>query len=222
MKHLAVIMDGNGRWAVNQGQNRSYGYRFGAEAFSRLVGDFVTLPLSVITVYAFSTENNKRDQEEVSNIYTVIASFLLKEIFPICDKYGISVRFIGNKNGLPDHLKRIAVSKVANGDKTLVIALNYGGFDEIKRMTQKIIDSGIEFVGDQDIIDRLDTSGLPPVDAVLRYGGHKRLSNFLPLQTSYAELFFIDKFFPDYKKEDIINLIKEFETINRTFGGNNA
>ncbi len=221
MEHLAVIMDGNGRWAVNKGRERAFGYRYGAEAFTRLLRDFSTFPFSVLTVYAFSTENNNRDKEEVSNIYAVIASFLLNRVFPFCRQNSINVDFIGDKNGLPEELKKVFYYHDNSGKKTVVIALNYGGLNEIKRTFDRIITSGVKDVSEKTILEFLDTNKLPPVDAVLRYGGYKRLSNFLPLQTSYAELFFTDKFFPDYDRSDIEFLLSEFKSIKRNFGGNN-
>ena len=125
MQHLAVIMDGNGRWAENRGQERSYGYRFGAEALVSLLADFLTLPISLMTVYAFSTENNNRDNKEVSNIFSVIASFLLSGVFPFCEKYNVNIRFIGNITGLPERMKRVlTLAPKTSGEKTIVIALN--------------------------------------------------------------------------------------------------
>lgn len=223
MQHLAVIMDGNGRWAENRGQERSYGYRFGAEALMRLLADFLTLPISVMTVYAFSTENNTRDNKEVSNIFSVIASFLLSGVFPFCEKYNVNVRFIGDTNGLPETMKSVLVSAPnCSGEKTIVIALNYGGTDEIMRAYIRMSEKGIEKPTEKDLMDCLDTAGLPLPDAVLRYGGHKRLSNFLLLQSAYAELFFTDKLWPDYTREDIEKVLTEYSSIKRNFGGNHA
>ena len=223
MKHIAVIMDGNGRWAVKRGRERSVGYRFGARALMRLAEDFLSFPISTLTVYAFSTENNKRDSKEVSNIFSVIASFLLSEVFPFCQKNGVALRFIGNLDALPDDLKQIAESNPAvSGEKTLVIAINYGGSDEILRAYEKMKEKGIVRPTEKDLYDNLDTAGLPMPDAVLRYGGYKRLSNFLPLQTIYSELFFIDKLWPDYDRSDIEKVISDFSVIKRNFGGNNA
>lgn len=223
MQHLAVIMDGNGRWAENRGQERSYGYRFGAEALMRLLADFLTLPISVMTVYVFSTENNTRDNKEVSNIFSVIASFLLSGVFPFCEKYNVNVRFIGDTNGLPETMKSVLVSAPnCSGKKTIVIALNYGGTDEIMRAYIRMREKGIEKPTEKDLMDCLDTAGLPLPDAVLRYGGHKRLSNFLLLQSAYAELFFTDKLWPDYTREDIEKVLTEYSSIKRNFGGNHA
>ncbi len=216
-------MDGNGRWAVSKGQERSYGYRYGAEAFTRLVKDFIYLPVSVLTVYAFSTENNTRNKDEVSNIYKVIACFLLKDILPICEQNDLTLRFIGDRDGLPDEVKDAVLKSDRVGkNKTVVIALNYGGLDEVRRAYARLFDKNKKNITEIDIIENLDTAGLPPVDAVLRYGGHKRLSNFLPLQTTYAELFFTDKFFPDYDRKDVERILIDFEKIKRNFGGTDA
>lgn len=223
MKHLAVIMDGNGRWAVNKGQNRSQGYRYGAEALVRLLEDFLTLPLSVLTVYAFSTENNTRDNEEVSNIYSVIASFLLNRVFPFCKENDVALRFIGDLDGLPAQVKEVVEkTTICDGKKTFVIALNYGGLDEVCRTVNKLLAEKRVSITGKEFLSELDTGRLPPPDAVVRYGGHKRLSNFLPLQCAYSELFFIDKFWPDYERKDIETILDEFLNIKRNFGGNNA
>ena len=223
MQHLAVIMDGNGRWAENRGQERSYGYRFGAEALVSLLADFLTLPISVMTVYAFSTENNNRDNKEVSNIFSVIASFLLSGVFPFCEKNNVNVRFIGDINGLPERMKRVlTLAPKTSGEKTIVIALNYGGTDEVTRAYIRMRDKGIEKPTEKDLFACLDTAGLPLPDAVLRYGGYKRLSNFLPIQSAYAELFFTDKLWPDYAREDIEKVLSEYSSIKRNFGGNHA
>ena len=224
MKHLAVIMDGNGRWAINKGLDRSQGYRYGAEALVRLLEDFITLPLSVLTVYAFSTENNLRNKEEVSNIYSVIASFLLNRVYPFCQKAGIALRFIGNLDKLPKNLKDVVCDQDNDhkANKTFVIAINYGGIDDVCRAISSMRDKKIETIDEKTLLSNLDCGDLPFPDAVLRYGGHKRLSNFMLLQCAYSELFFIEKLWPDYTKEDIASVINEFKLIKRNFGGNNA
>ncbi len=223
MQHLAVIMDGNGRWAERRGQERSYGYRFGAEALMKLLADFLTLPISVMTVYAFSTENNNRNNKEVSNIFSVIASFLLSGVFPFCEKYNVKIRFIGDINGLPERMQRVlGLAPKKNGEKTIVIALNYGGTNEVTRAFVRLREKGVENPTEKDLLSCLDTTGLPLPDVVLRYGGYKRLSNFLPIQSAYSELFFTEKLWPDYAREDIEKVLTEYSSIKRNFGGNHA
>lgn len=222
MKHLAVIMDGNGRYAELKGVERSKGHEAGAIAFEKACRDFATLPLDVLTVYAFSTENNSRPKEEVSNILSVIAYFLEKRIHPFAAENGITVRFIGKIDELPQNLKKtISVAPVFEKGKTIVIAINYGGTDEICRAFKKMSENKSDFTP-ENLINSLDTAGLPLPEAVLRYGGYKRLSNFMPVQTVYSELFFTDKYWPEYEREDFCKVINDFEKIKRNFGGLNA
>jgi undecaprenyl diphosphate synthase len=222
MQHLAVIMDGNGRWAERLGLKRAEGHRAGAEALAEAVNDFVTLPLDYLSVYAFSMENNTRNAEEIGSILGIIADFLLSEIIPLAQKYGLKIRFIGNGAYMTDELVS-AVSRAekvlaGNSGKTLVIALEYGGLDEICRAANKLVSQKKEINGDT-LRGALDTAGIPDPDAVLRYGGYRRLSNFMPVQTAYSELFFINKYWPEYRRSDFLNVIEEFGSIKRNFGG---
>ncbi len=220
MKHLAVIMDGNGRYAVARGKERVEGHRLGAEAFERAVEDLSDLPIDILTVYAFSTENGGRPQSEVSNILDVIAYFLQNRIYSIAKKKRVNIRFIGNIDALPEYVKEIVFNApfFENAEKTVVIALNYGGWDEVCRAAEKISRGGKKF-SEEELKNNLDASDLPFPDAVLRYGGYKRLSNFMPLQTAYSELFFTDKYWPEYDKNDFLSVIENFGKIKRNFGG---
>lgn len=220
MKHLAVIMDGNGRYAVARGKERVEGHRLGAEAFERAVEDLSDLPIDILTVYAFSTENGGRPQSEVSNILDVIAYFLQNRIYSIAKKKRVNIRFIGNIDALPEYVKEIVFNApfFENAEKTVVIALNYGGWDEVCRAAEKISRGGKKF-SEEELKNNLDASDLPFPDAVLRYGGYKRLSNFMPLQTAYSELFFTDKYWPEYDKSDFLSVIENFGKIKRNFGG---
>lgn len=219
MKHLAVIMDGNGRWAEQRGLLRSVGHEKGANAFVEAIRDFVSLPLEVMTFYAFSTENNNRNEEEVSNILNVIAYFLQSKVFDFARENNIEVVFIGDLEKLPDDLQKTIYSfpRIVNPKKTLVIAVNYGGVNEVVRAVNKLIMLNAP-VTEKSLLNALDTGKIVPPEAVLRYGCYRRLSNFLPLQTVYSELFFIDKLWPDYSKEDIIKVMQEFDSIKRNFG----
>lgn len=225
MQHLAVIMDGNGRWATEKGMPRKSGHIEGAKAFLRAVKDFVELPIDCLTVYAFSTENFNRNEEEVSNILGVIAYFLDREIIGFCKENNVNLRFLGDISCLPSDLKKVIERALANNldcnKKTLAIAINYGGVDETLRAIKKLTSSGVE-VTEKNLFDNLDTCGLPMPEVVVRYGGHRRLSNFMPLQTIYSELFFIDKYWPDYCKNDLEEIILQFKKIARNFGGNDA
>ena len=220
MQHLAVIMDGNGRWAENKNLPRSEGHIQGAKAFEKALWDFLDMPFNYLTVYAFSTENNSRNKDEVSNILKVIAYFLEYKIYPFAKNNGITVNFIGDIDGLPVFLQETVKSapSVCDAHKFVNIALNYGGIDEICRTCKKIIDNR-EDVNPETLHKYSDTHGMPDPDIILRYGGYKRLSNFLPMQSIYSELFFTDKYWPDYRSEDFLTVISQFEKIKRNFGG---
>ena len=144
MQHLAVIMDGNGRYASARGKTRAEGHIAGAQALVRLTDDFAFLPLSVITVYAFSTENFKRSEQEVGALFDTIAFFLQEKIYPLATKRGIAVRFVGNSGALPEKVRAVMGAAPRSGDKTLLIALNYGGDDEVCRAVNKALQKGEE------------------------------------------------------------------------------
>lgn len=231
MEHLAIIIDGNGRWATKRSLDRKKGHEMGALALERAINDFAALDIGILTFYAFSTENVKRDPEEVSNLLGVIAYFLNNNIKERVTKLNLRVRFIGDLSLLPSPLLSAIASlnalAINNSGKLVVFAINYGGINEVCRAIDKIIRNrnflrDNSLVTKEELIDALDTANMPPPDAILRYGGHQRLSNFLPLQSAYSELFFLEKLWPDYEKIDIENVINEYKKILRNFGGNNA
>lgn len=228
MRHLAIIMDGNGRWAQAKGKARSVGHEAGAYALCRAIEDFVSLDLEVLTVYAFSTENSSRNAKEVGDILGIIKYFLSHNIANLAFKYSLKLRFIGNLSKFPEELAdviyRLEAETMNNIGKTVVFAIGYGGVEEIATCFDRLLKRRLYLndfspVTAKEINDNLYTVGLPEPDAVLRYGGYKRLSNFLPIQTAYSELFFSDKLWPDYEKKDILDLISEFGKIKRNFGG---
>ncbi len=230
--HVGIIMDGNGRWALSSGSPRKVGHKAGAEALCRAIEDIVGIDLiDCATFYAFSTENNKRNREEVSNIFGVIAYFLSTEIKKLAKKYSLKIRFIGNIDQLPEGLSTVATelfsSTINNDGKTIVFAIGYGGEEEIVNAVNEIFRERVLFDDDTPITSaelrsHLYTAGLPDPDIIIRYGGYKRLSNFLTLQSIYSELFFLDKYWPDYDKNDLDTVLKEFLNIKRNFGGLNG
>ncbi len=221
MKHIGIIMDGNRRWAVLHRKDNTEGYKQGAEAFLRFLNDINDFSAEFASVYAFSTENFNRDKEEVSNIFRVVAYFLRKKVYPVCQRNKINLRFLGNLSLFNDDFQEIfnlfSELTFENG-KTVAVALGYGGIDEICRAFERMKAKGMKNITKNMLFDNLDTSGMPDVDVVLRYGGYKRLSNFLPLQSAYAELFFTDKYWPDYCREDILTIEEEYKKIKRNFG----
>ena len=173
MKHLAVIMDGNGRWAEEKSRPRKEGHIAGAKAFIQSVKDFLELDLDYLTVFAFSTENNNREKTEVDGILEVVNFYLEQEIKPLLNKYPFRVRFIGDKNGLPSQLIDTMDSFTKLNEtcsKTVIIALNYGGINEVVRACNKIDGK----ITEGKLLMSLDTSGIPNPEAVIRYGGYKR------------------------------------------------
>ncbi len=231
MQHLAIIMDGNGRWAEAKGKPRSVGHEAGAYALCRAIEDFIFWDIDVLTVYAFSTENSSRSAKEVGDILGIIKYFLSHNIAKLANQYSLKLRFIGNIIQFPEELvdviNGLEAATMNNTGKTVVFAIGYGGVEEIATCFDRLLKKRLYFndfspVTSEEIRDNLYTVGLPEPDAVLRYGGYKRLSNFLPVQTVYSELFFIDKLWPDYAKEDVLELISEFGKIKRNFGGVNG
>lgn len=228
MRHLGIIMDGNGRWAEERSLPRAKGHEEGAFALVKAIEDFAASKIEVLTVYAFSTENEKRNRREVSDILGIIAYFLQHDISMLAEKHSLKLRFIGNIGALPEALSAIIGQVNArflnNAGKTVVFAIGYGGTKEVCSCFDRILEKRMFLqdnspVTEEELYGNLYTSGLPLPDAVLRYGGYKRLSNFLPLQSVYSELFFTDKLWPDYAKEDIERVCEEFDKIKRNFGG---
>ena len=228
MKHLSVIIDGNGRWAQNRNLPRKEGHAEGAKALCRAIEDFTSMEPEILSVYAFSTENEKRDKDEVANLFGIMAYFFRNEIAALAEKYSLKLRFIGNFRRLPDLLSDVmsdlGAKTLNNKGKTVVFAIGYGGDDEICCAFNRILKKRW-FLQDsspirkEELYENLYTVGIPFPDAVLRYGGYKRLSNFLPVQTAYSELFFTDKLWPDYEKSDFEKVIEDFSHIKRNFGG---
>lgn len=228
MKHLSVIIDGNGRWAQNRNLPRKEGHAEGAKALCRAIEDFTSMEPEILSVYAFSTENEKRDKDEVANLFGIMAFFFRNEIAALAEKYSLKLRFIGNFRRLPDVLSDVmsdlGAKTLNNKGKTVVFAIGYGGDDEICCAFDRILKKRW-FLQDsspirkEELYENLYTVGIPFPDAVLRYGGYKRLSNFLPVQTAYSELFFTDKLWPDYEKSDFVKVIEDFSHIKRNFGG---
>ena len=227
-RHVAIIMDGNGRWAQARRQPRVAGHRQGIEAVRRVVEAAPDLGISVLTLFAFSTENAKRPAEEVSDLMGLMRHYLRSEIDTL-HKNNVRLRFIGDyrkfKPDLVTLLDQSAERTRANTGMTLVIALNYGAQDEIVRATRGIaadVAAGrlaADAVDEALIAARLDTAGLPPPDLVIRTSGEQRLSNFLLWQAAYAELVFTDQLWPDFDATSLADALAEFATRDRRYGG---
>lgn len=222
-EHVAIIMDGNGRWAKKRGLPRTAGHKEGLTSAKKIVAAAAKLGIKYVTLYTFSTENWKRAQEEVGYLMGLIKGHLRAE-FEFYKKNGIRVEHIGNIDGLPEDVK----SEIINAKKdtehftgtTCVLAINYGSRDEIVRGVKKIIASGTgaDSVTEDLISQSLDIPSLPPVDLMIRTGGEERLSNFLLWQCAYAEFIFTDTLWPDYNEEEFFDDVAKYQQRNRRFG----
>lgn len=228
-KHIAIIMDGNRRWAKAKGKPAGFGHKEGAKVLEKIVRYANKLGIEHITVYAFSTENWKRAKEEVSTLMALFQSYL-DDYSKRADSENIKVKIIGNRKGLSakmiSSIEKCMERTKNNTGIVFNIALNYGGREELLNVTHQIaedVKKGIlqpEEITEKDIEKYLYTKGQPDPDLLIRTSGEKRLSNFLPWQLSYSEFLFIDKNWPDFTEEDLNYAIEEYQKRTRKFGAN--
>ena len=226
-KHVAIIMDGNGRWANLQGKNRVSGHQHGAKSVREVVEEAVKMEIEFMTLYAFSTDNWSRPKEEVSLLMKLLVNSLKKE-FKRLIKNNIRLQSIGNMDGLPNPVKEeltYVIEKTKNNTgMVLTLALNYGGKEEltaaVKAIAFKVKNSIIspEKVDQSTIIEHLYTQNLPAVDLLIRTSGEERISNFLLWHIAYAELYFTKTLWPDFKKEDLQKALVDYTKRERRFG----
>lgn len=227
LKHIAIIMDGNGRWASKRSLSRLKGHEQGAKAVREAIKGCRELGIPFLTLFAFSSENWKRPEEEVNHLMGLFRYFINRELDELAGA-GIKVNFIGNINKLPEDIQKLielARQKTAhNTDLVLTIALSYGGQAEIIQSTQKlaqmVLDGELkpEDINEQNFSATLDTDGLPDPDFILRTSGEKRLSNFLLWQSAYSELVFLDVLWPDFDRACLNTAIEEYQNRCRRFG----
>ena len=226
-KHIAIIMDGNRRWARNKGLPVSLGHKEGAKTLEKIVRYANKIGIKHITVYAFSTENWKRTTEEVNALMNLFQSYL-DDYSKRADSENIKVKIIGNRQGLSEKMQK-SIEKCMERTKnntgiTVNIALNYGGRDEIIHAVKNIIEKvqnkeiNIEDITEQTISDNLYTANQPDPDLLIRTSGEIRLSNFLPWQLVYTEFLFVDKNWPDFNEKDLDDAIEVYRSRNRKFG----
>ncbi len=221
--HIAIIMDGNGRWAKKRSLPRFAGHTAGAKNFKSIARYCNKIGLKYLTVYAFSTENWKRPKEEVDNIMNLLREYLLDT--KNFKGENIKLQFIGDLEPLDNDIKElIKTAEADSADATgliVNIALNYGGRDEIVKAVQKIINKGIkaEDITEDLISENLYTAGMPDPDFIIRPSGEFRLSNYLIWQSAYAEYWFSDILWPDFSEKDLDTAIEDFNKRNRRFGG---
>jgi len=228
-KHIAIIMDGNRRWARAQGKPASFGHKAGAKTLENIVRYANKIGLEYITVYAFSTENWKRAEDEVNTLMMLLQNYL-DEYSKRADSENIRVKILGDITVLSQGMQKSIINCMertkANTGITFNIALNYGGRDEIikavKNIAKQAKDGNIEIenINEETITSSLYTAGQPDPDLLIRTSGEIRLSNFLPWQLVYSEFLFIDKNWPDFTEDDLNSAIIEYQKRTRKFGAN--
>lgn len=222
LNHIAIIMDGNGRWAQKQNKMRTFGHYYGSENVREIALSALEVGVKTLTLYAFSTENWKRPQEEIDYLMKLPAVFFKKFLKELNEK-GIRITTIGDLSKIPEKTREVMLDAIEktkhNTNLTLNFALNYGSRDEIVRAVNKIIDAKETKVTEASFECYLDTNGLDDVDLLIRTGGDKRLSNYLLWQMAYAEFMFLDMQWPEFNREIFLECVEDFNTRNRRFGG---
>ncbi|MBO7310073.1 MAG: di-trans,poly-cis-decaprenylcistransferase [Clostridia bacterium] len=221
IKHIAFIMDGNGRWAKKRGMPREFGHRQGAEVFRKIMRRCCELGIKSSTFYVFSTENWKRPKSEVNAILELLDNYLDQ-----CEKEvmqnDVRFIFIGDMSVFSNSIRSKIeyIEKVSENNTYIAnLALNYGGRGEIVYAVNSLLNSGVEKISEDDITNSLYTKESPPLDLIVRSGGDIRISNFLLWQSAYAELYFTEKLWPDLTAKDVDKIVENFQGRSRRFGG---
>jgi undecaprenyl diphosphate synthase len=221
LRHIAFIMDGNGRWAKKRGMPRTYGHKEGVKTFELIADYCAKIGLEAVTVYAFSTENWKRPKEEVDALMKLVEQYL-DEFAKKAETMSVELHMIGDMSVFPQSLqdKIQYVEKLSSGKPCkLCVAFNYGGRNEIVHACNTLIAHGKQQITEQDICNHLYTAGIPDPDLIVRTGGEMRLSNFLLWQAAYSEFYATEKLWPDMKPDDVDQAIEAFHKRSRRFGG---
>ena len=220
-RHVAIIMDGNGRWGISKKKSRNYGHKQGIKVVENILSEAISKKIKHLTLYTFSTENWKRPKNEINFLLRLLEIYIKKEINNLVKK-NIKLKIIGNLNKFPKSLKyqlNKAEKLTENNRKIqLNIALNYGSKEEIIRSV-KTINKLSKKINEVNISKHLYTKDIPDPEILIRTGNRYRLSNFLLWQSSYTEIFFIKKLWPDFNKKDFRKILTKFTTIRRNFGG---
>ena len=227
-EHIAIIMDGNRRWARSKGLEIKEGHKKGAETLQEIAKYCNQIGIKYLTVYAFSTENWKRSKEEVATLMLLLKNYL-KDFSKRAETDNIKLKVLGDlsslEKGLQNSIQKAVERTKNNTGLTVNIAFNYGGRDEITRAVKKIAEKvknneiNIDDINEKLISDNLYTKGEPDPDLLIRTSGEIRTSNFLPWQLVYSEFCFVEKNWPDFNKEDLLETIKVYQNRNRKFGG---
>ena len=220
INHIAIIMDGNGRWGRKRGKSRNYGHTKGVEVIQKIVKYSIKKKIPVLTFYTFSTENWKRPKKEITFLFNLIENYFQKEIINL-KKNGVKIDILGNINTLPKKIKKCLINSKKITKKCdnirVNLAINYGSKNEIINATKAIKKNKSKFTI-KSLEKNLYTKGMPDPDLLIRTGGKKRLSNFLLWQLSYSEIYFINKLWPDFKVKDFIKILNHFKKVRRNFG----
>ena len=220
VNHVAIIMDGNGRWALNRRKSRNYGHQQGLKTIEKIVDYSIKKKISYLTLFTFSSENWDRPKNEVNFLFKLIENYFKKNLLKVI-RNGIRVKIIGNKFMLARNLRKIiklAENRTKKNKKiSIQLALNYGSKNEIIN-SLRIINKKKQKITKKNFEKNLYTSGLPDPDILIRTGGQRRLSNFLLWQTAYTEIFFVNKMWPDFSKDDFQKILNKFKEIKRNFG----
>ena len=221
LNHVAIIMDGNGRWGLNKGRSRNYGHLQGIKSVETAIRISVKQRIPYLTLYTFSTENWKRPESEINFLFNLIRKSLKKKL-KVITKQGIKINIIGKKARLPkdikETIKKIEKKTLHNKTITINLALNYGSKEEIVNACKVISKGKKGEINVKNFAKKLYTNGIPDPEILIRTGGTKRLSNFLLWQLAYTEIFFVDKMWPEFNENDFNKIIKKFYKIKRNFG----
>jgi len=224
LKHIAIIMDGNGRWGLKKKKNRNFGHKQGLNVIENIINFVLDSEIKILTLFAFSTENWKRPQKEIDYLFYLLEFFLENKLEKLSKKK-ICIKFIGNKK----RIKKSLVKKMSNAEKItqfndklqINIALNYGSKDEIINSVNILKKKKLK-LNIKNLEDNLYTKKLPDPDILIRTGNTNRLSNFMLWQIAYTEIFFEKKLWPDFTINDLKRIISKYQKIHRKFGGLNA
>jgi len=220
-RHIATIMDGNGRWAQKRNKSRIEGHRAGAKSVKEVVETCSKLGIKFLTLYSFSKENWGRPKEEVNALMRLLYTYLGSQYKNLM-KHKIKLNAIGNLEALPGYvrkrLKSVMEKTVSNDGMVLTLALSYSGRDEILRAVNKALKEGKKEVSEEEFRKFLDTSGIPDPDLLIRTGGEMRISNFLLYQIAYTELYITETYWPDFRKDELYRAIIDYQKRERRFG----
>ena len=220
-KHVAIIMDGNGRWGIKKKKSRNFGHTAGVKTVEKIIEEAISLKIKYLTLYTFSTENWRRPKKEITFLIYLLERYIDQKLNNLLKK-NIKLNIIGNINKFPNTLKsklRNAQKKTKKNNKIQInLALNYGSKQEIINSINKLIKFSIP-INEKNITKNLYTQNIPDPEILIRTGNTNRLSNFLLWQSSYTEIFFIKKLWPDFNKADFRKIISRFKHTRRNFGG---